>query len=202
MTFAVLRALHGIIGEALDDIEGVYNSHGQEALSDPVAAVGVDAGDKDYELRRGSSSSSTSHAKAPACFNATGASATGKSPGYRHKSTLSNSSLNAICKAYVSPPPSPCVATKEQRFDQRVPSVPSTHPAGSQSAHTSLDFPSLDAPYDPGSASETLTAHPTVMAAMNRIISACGQMSATVQTPFLSICDSTMGVSPPICLPN
>ena len=29
MTFAVLRALHTIIGDALNEIEGVYSAHGQ-----------------------------------------------------------------------------------------------------------------------------------------------------------------------------
>ncbi|KAJ6555116.1 hypothetical protein DFH09DRAFT_1038072 [Mycena vulgaris] len=63
-----------------------------------------------------------------------------------------------------------------------------------------LDFPSLDAPCDPASPSEQLTAHPTVVAAINCIVAAVGQMTATVQVPFLSLCDTSMGYHLPSCL--
>ncbi|KAF7324950.1 Ich1 protein [Mycena kentingensis (nom. inval.)] len=111
MTFAVLRALHTIIGDALDDIEHVYS----EAAGGP----------------------------------------------------------------YASPPPSP------------------TSPAPTASAP---DFPSLDAPSDPLSTSEQLTTHPTVAAAITRIVAAAGQISATVHPPFLTLCDASMGYHLPSCL--
>jgi hypothetical protein len=38
---------------------------------------------------------------------------------------------------------------------------------------------SLDAPYDPTSTAEQLTVHPTVMASINRIVAAAGQIAAT-----------------------
>ncbi|KAF9261125.1 S-adenosyl-L-methionine-dependent methyltransferase, partial [Marasmius fiardii PR-910] len=63
-----------------------------------------------------------------------------------------------------------------------------------------IDFPSLDSPYDPTSPSENLTAHPEVFSAINKIVAACGQMSATVQPPFLTICDATMGYHLPSCM--
>ncbi|EKM77727.1 hypothetical protein AGABI1DRAFT_11256, partial [Agaricus bisporus var. burnettii JB137-S8] len=63
-----------------------------------------------------------------------------------------------------------------------------------------LDFPSLDACCDPSSLSEMLTQNPDVIAAINRIIAACGQMTATVQTPFLTICDATMSYHLPSCM--
>jgi hypothetical protein len=42
---------------------------------------------------------------------------------------------------------------------------------------------------------EDLTSHPEVINAMNRIVASCGQMSAIVQKPFLTMCDAAMGVS-------
>ncbi|KAJ7348063.1 hypothetical protein DFH08DRAFT_960419 [Mycena albidolilacea] len=63
-----------------------------------------------------------------------------------------------------------------------------------------LDFPSLDAPYKPALTAEQLTAHPTVGAAINRIVAAAGQMAATVQVPFLTLCDAGMGYHLPGCL--
>ncbi|KAJ7910454.1 O-methyltransferase [Mycena leptocephala] len=99
-------------------------------------------------------------------------------PPPTHKKT------NSFSRAYASPPPSP----------------------SSSSTNTSLfsgpglDFPSLDAPYDPASPGEQLTAHPTVVAAINRIVAAAGQMAATVQVPFLTLCDAGMGYHLPSCL--
>ncbi|KAJ7821679.1 hypothetical protein B0H14DRAFT_2371207, partial [Mycena olivaceomarginata] len=42
--------------------------------------------------------------------------------------------------------------------------------------------------------------HPTVVAAINRIVAAAGQMAATVQVPFLTLCDAGMGYHLPSCL--
>jgi hypothetical protein len=127
MTFAVLRALHAILGDALTDIEAVY------AAADPPPT----------------------HKKA-----------------------------NSFSRIYASPPPSPSLYST---------SVP-------PNSDSTLDFPSLDAPYDPASAAEQLTAHPTVVAAINRIVAAAGQMAATVQVPFLTLCDAGMGYHLPSCL--
>ena len=46
-------------------------------------------------------------------------------------------------------------------------------------------------------AAERLSASPAVLAAVNRLVAACGQMSASVQRPFLTVCDAAMGVSDP-----
>ncbi|KAG5634918.1 hypothetical protein H0H81_000331 [Sphagnurus paluster] len=78
--------------------------------------------------------------------------------------------------SYASPPPSPSS-----------PGVP-------------LDFPSLDAPYDPSDPAEQLTAHPVVVRAINRIVAAAGQMAITVQAPFYALCDASMGYHLPSCL--
>lgn len=44
-------------------------------------------------------------------------------------------------------------------------------------------------------AAERLSASPAVLAAVSRLVAACGQMSASVQRPFLTVCDAAMGVS-------
>ncbi|KAF8218100.1 hypothetical protein K438DRAFT_2006988 [Mycena galopus ATCC 62051] len=135
MTFAVLRALHTILGDALTDIEAVYAAAAPQP-QDPLPT----------------------HKKA-----------------------------NSFSRVYASPPPSPS-------------SVSAAAPSTSSTASSSLDFPSLDAPYDPTAPNEQLTAHPTVVAAINRIVAAAGQMAATVQTPFLTLCDASMGYHLPSCL--
>lgn len=42
---------------------------------------------------------------------------------------------------------------------------------------------------------EDLTSHPEVVRAVTTIVAACGQMAASVQKPFLTLCDAAMGVS-------
>lgn len=154
MTFSILRTLHGIIGEALDEIEAIYALHGSQNKS---------AAGKENVPDQASRPPS------------------GRSDRTYHRPALS---INSLSNVYASPPPSPCVKT-----DASYHSFP-------------LDFPSLDACCDPSSLSEMLTQNPDVIAAINRIIAACGQMTATVQTPFLTICDATMSVSPadPCCI--
>ncbi|KAG6868580.1 hypothetical protein C0993_000845 [Termitomyces sp. T159_Od127] len=117
MTFAVLRALHAILADAIDDIERIYSP----------AKVSPD-----------------------------------HCPSVEDDKT-----------SYASPPPSP--------------SLP-------------LDFPSLDAPYDPNDPAEQLTTHPVVVQAINRIVAAAGQMASAVQAPFYSLCDATMGYHLPSCM--
>lgn len=132
MTFAVLRALHGIIGEAIDDIERVF---------------AVEADD---------------------------------SRGYTPTSdgTINTNSPSSASSRYSLP-------------SNENPAVPS------------LDFPSLDTPYDPTSPAERFLAsgdHPELGAAISRIVAACGQLSMSVREPFLSLCDGSMGYHLPSCL--
>ena len=159
MTFAVLRNLHTILGEALDDIERIYTSHGYSSPSEPP-------GTSQYPGQQTPFSPDSEGILKPG-----------------HKLMVSTG------QAYASPPPSPSMATHAQPIPPPPASVPSSGPTNP------LDFPSLDAPYDQTSLSEALTTHPVVLSAISRIIAAAGQMSATVQTPFLSLCDATMGVS-------
>ena len=143
MTFAVLRALHAIIGDALDDMERIYATHGGEV---PPLTDDFDS-----------------------------------APPYPSA---------AFPSVYASPPPSPSVLTG------RFPTM-SGHRLSKADRHSAplLDFPSLDTPCDPKSKAESLTAHPAILDAINRIVAATGQINATVQPPFLTICDASMGVS-------
>ena len=59
-----------------------------------------------------------------------------------------------------------------------------------------LDFPDLDLPGDPSSPAEQLTSRPDVANAISRIVAAASQMAVVVRSPFLTICDATMIVSP------
>lgn len=144
MTFAVLRRLHAIIGDALDEIEGVYKLHG---YSTPSGSAGY----RKTPIRTNSLDQSLPY-------------------------PLDKASQSTLFSAYVSPPPSPSTAT-------------CSHPVVEN-----LDFPSLDAPCNPTALSELLTSDPKVLSAIGQIIAAAGQLTATVQTPFLSLCDAIMGV--------
>jgi len=117
-TFASLRALHALIGDALDDVERVFVSYHPSV----------------------------------------------------HSPTGSESSDSAQ-------DPSPR-ASEDQEPNRAL-----------------LDFPPLDEPYNPLSPAEALLSHPTVVHATKLIVSATGQLATTVQRPFLTICDATMGVS-------
>ncbi|KAF8965428.1 hypothetical protein BDZ97DRAFT_781639 [Flammula alnicola] len=169
MTIAALRSLHAIIGDAIDDIERIYASHGDSSNSEPSS---------ERQTPENLSSSSD---------HFSGENAT---PVHRRKSSQSN------LHAYVSPPPSPLVATSS--YD--IPPPPGTLPPSGSSTTSSLDFPSLDAPWDPTSLSEALTKHPVVLSAIGRIVAAAGQMTATAQIPFLSLCDASMGYHVPSCM--
>jgi hypothetical protein len=94
--------------------------------------------------------------------------------------TIQQQYANAQDSKYASPPPSPSVLS---------PPLQSSPP---------LDFPALNVLYDPASPAEALTTHPAVVAAINRIVAACGQIAMSVQAPFLSLCDAVMGVSTPV----
>lgn len=58
-----------------------------------------------------------------------------------------------------------------------------------------LQYPSLDAPFDPTSPSEVLSMDPAVIPAAMIIVSACAQLSATVNVPAMTTYDAIGGVS-------
>ncbi|KAF8184846.1 O-methyltransferase [Pholiota molesta] len=172
MTIAVLRSLHEIIGHAIDEIEHTYASHGRSTDSGPSSTCQTPI---QTPIATGDGSEGSRGADKP--------------PISRHKQSLSNS------QAYVSPPPSPSTTTSSCHI-----SSPQTSPATEQSSILPVDFPLLDAPCDPGSLSEALTTHPAVLNAIGRIVAAAGQLGVTVQTPFLTLCEATMGYHLPSCM--
>ena len=95
-----------------------------------------------------------------------------------HKLIFSSLSTD---QAYVSPPPSPSIATHAQP----IPPLPASVP--SPGSTFPLDLFLSDAPYDQTSLSEALMTHLVILSAVNCII------DAAVQTSFLSLCDATMG---------
>ncbi|KAH9896530.1 S-adenosyl-L-methionine-dependent methyltransferase [Cubamyces lactineus] len=162
MTFAALRSLHSLIGDALEDIERIY---------------------QDASLDRPSSIPNTPYTV-----------------------------LTSPCTPYRRPH-----AGSEEGDDEderhsfpvgQVPKTPNRAHRGAPSADFQmLDFPALDSPYYPTEnhspetdAAESLASHPDVIAATNRIVAACGQISATVHRPFLTMCDASMGYHLPACL--
>ncbi|KAH9916743.1 S-adenosyl-L-methionine-dependent methyltransferase [Epithele typhae] len=161
MTFADLRAMHALIGDALDEIEAIY----RDASFDSPA-------------------STTPYAPP-----------TSPCTPFRRK-----------------PPPEDASDTDEPLLHDQPPRSPKTprrprHSSSLDSFGGMLDYPSLDAPYYPTQSHdpeeegrESLASHPDVLAAANRIVAACSQISATVHRPFLTLCDAAMGYHLPACL--
>ncbi|CAK5276538.1 unnamed protein product [Mycena citricolor] len=174
MTFAELRALHEIVGNALDEIERVYVLAGRELAQGKsvtqVLAQRLAPDDQDDHEQEDTS----------------GRVPEGPLPLNGHRKTAS--------RVYASPPPSPGpgrpIRTPAPSLNTSPASTPDSYP----------NFPSLHKPYTPTSPSEQLTAHPLVAAACSRIVSASSQLAASVQHPFLSLCDASMGYNLPSCL--
>ena len=169
MTLAVLRALHAIIGDALDDIDRAFEN-ANNTSSTPAATT----------------ASSVNSASSESCPPSPSTSRTSASES-DDKSTH-NRDGSRICADHAIPlsplfPSETVIESKSLLLPQVTPPSP-------------LDFPSLDAPYDSSSPSERLlSSDPEVCAAINRIVAACGQLSASVREPFLSLCDASLGVS-------
>ena len=99
-TFAIPRALHNIIGDALNEIEGVYSAHGQSLEAAFVFSL----------LRAVPSTEATASVSSP--LSSPGTRGTDSHSIPRHKPALSN----ATSYAYVSPPPSPCISSPPERI--------------------------------------------------------------------------------------
>ncbi len=170
MTFTALRALHAIIGEALEQIESVYAGH---ASQDDSITTSNSPPSNNASIGHHPHQHQPSPPPPPKPLH--------------HRATLSVTSLSKI---YASPPPSPCIKTEHTAS----PSLSSEALLSSPPPLPQIDFPSLDTPCDLTSPSETLTQHPDVISASNRIIAACGQMAVTLQTPYMTLSDVTMQV--------
>ncbi|PFH49598.1 hypothetical protein AMATHDRAFT_147362 [Amanita thiersii Skay4041] len=183
MTFASLRALHAIIGSAIDDIERIYARASSEETLDLASAPPLSS------QRPLDSPASHSKPMNPMDNLSHGS---GHFDDARQLQIVGFPRLESV---YASPPPSPCVVPPEQN---RLPDG-SSNTSQTHDTHL-INFPSLDAPCDPNSLSELLTAEPPVVHAINLIIGAAGQLSAIVQSPFLSICDAALAHHLPSCL--
>lgn len=182
MTFATLRALHTIIGDALAEIEKVYANAGapNDAAIDSTAGELVPGADAQY------ASPPPSPWTRSDVLNDASTSSQSPPSSEAHPTHTRSTSYSSS-----APPASPA----HQRSSSS-PSLTSTFPCATRTPDPpKLDFPSLDQPQDPTSPAETLTSHPLVVSAINRIVAASGQLAASVQNPFLTICDASMGVS-------
>ncbi|TFY57554.1 hypothetical protein EVG20_g8502 [Dentipellis fragilis] len=156
MTLAVLRALHAIIGDALEDIDAVYSTAASSRSSSCTLPK-----EPDVDILPPSPASSTQPKSS--------ARRAGTPP------LLSNHSPTPAATLSVSAP------------SKRI-----------------IDFPSLDDPVDPAddadAEAERLRSNPAVANAISRIVAACGQLSITVRSPFLVLCDAGMGYHLPSAL--
>ncbi|TFK98276.1 O-methyltransferase, partial [Pterulicium gracile] len=75
-----------------------------------------------------------------------------------------------------------------------------TNPPQDDARAKAMDFPSLNKMYDPNTAEEAMTATPEVARAISLIVAAASQLSASVQHPFLTICDAATAYHLPACL--
>lgn len=165
MTFTALRALHAIIGDALDDIERIF------AEADVDSDVNTDA---NAEIHTSRNQQQQIVSKAIVDNNLPSRS-----------SDASSSTRPSLSESLYSTPSS----ISSHPYPRHPPSLTT------RSHRIKLDFPSLDKPYDSSNPAEKLLSHPEVGSAINRIVAACGQMGVSVREPFLNLCDASLGVS-------
>ncbi|KIM82348.1 hypothetical protein PILCRDRAFT_8148 [Piloderma croceum F 1598] len=95
------------------------------------------------------------------------------------------------------------VGSLDASWPQTLPNAnPPTSLSPKPSSHTALDFPSLDVSSQPPPepAEHLIATSHIIGAAANRIVVACGQMSATVHDPFSSLCDASLWYHFLLCL--
>lgn len=253
MTFADLRALHAIIGAAIDDIERIYrppSSLRRASLSSMTPALNPSSSLSSFRSSSKARSSistdsdieeeddldaddvpltplSASNARfqpSPSQGSANSVRfASGKKSRERSHTMSSLPQSNASSVSSVPPMPPPILKQPPLDFpdldvpiavvstsppdapSRAAPSTPSSSPQISISPSVTVELENVGAGastlLDPSlrqrewrKKCEDLTAHPDVIKATNRIVSACGQISAMVQKPFLTVCDAAMGV--------
>lgn len=210
MTFATLRALHAIIGDALDDIERAYR----------------DADPSRHPCGQGGNAPSPSTPPyTPPPGASFSSSVSGKLDGLRTPSPSSYSAdenalptpMSVVSVTTLPPPKAPQERKKGRDRARTLPPIATPpllsppppllldHNQSSETSEEPLEFPSLDEPRyvrDRDSCKMTqlqdeLFTHPQVTSAVNQLVAACGQLSASVQKPFLVLCDAGMGVRNP-----
>ncbi|KAI0079225.1 hypothetical protein K474DRAFT_713866 [Panus rudis PR-1116 ss-1] len=215
MTFATLRELHAIIGAAIDDIERVYRG------ADTTRHSGDDfpANTPPYTPPSTAGSPRVEDSPIRRSFSPPPARSQTVSPN--PCDTEANTLPTPVSVHFPLPPlKRPADGRKGRERAQTLP--PLAIPPALQSStvvdchrvhEQPLDFPSLDEPryvskideHEGKSKArrileEDLFTQPEVISALNRIVSACGQLAANVQKPFLVLCDAAMGYNLPACL--
>lgn len=244
MTFADLRALHAVIGAAIDDIERIYRPPSslrrpsQSSMSTTSSAFAGRSPSKPRSPSIPRSSTSTdsdledddgSDSMPPTPLTASNIRMQQSANSVRfasgRKRRERSYTLSALPPSSSSPGPMPPPILKQPPLDFPALDIPvpvfetsSTLPKLASSATVTpassprlptaplltIDVESLGTSpsVDPTQRRrewhkkcEDLTTHPEVIKAVNKIVAACGQLSAAVQKPFLTVCDAAMGVS-------
>lgn len=200
MTFAALRALHEIVGVALDDIERVYReaAHANDSrVTTPSSASHSITTSLESPLTSASGSymnqtvTKAVATAAPRPENGSSDQTLSQVPNSSELSYwLEMGAFPQVGKTPQSPIRSAKASSTPASAKWKGPDLILKDPE----VRLGIDFPSLDAVHDASSLSEELTSHPEVASAITRIVAACGQMAATVQKPFLTLCDASMGV--------
>ncbi|KAL4250136.1 hypothetical protein ABKN59_006496 [Abortiporus biennis] len=218
MTFANLRALHALIGSAIDDIEKVYNDNSSRPSQrrtehpPPLPLKSVPKPTLNHQLATPSLSPSPI------------SSLSDYSDDEDTKDDDSSAIPTPISANFTPVVPSSSPPFQQKRMRSRAYTLPaSTNTTPVFLPDPPLDFPDLDSPAPPPppssstpeitpvasseskeeerrKKSEKLSTHPEVVAAASKIVAACGQISAMVQKPFLTLCDAAMGYHLPACL--
>jgi hypothetical protein len=254
MTFADLRALHAIIGAAIDDIERIYRPPpssrrtsqssmfpGANSLSSatnsqprssskPRSSLSIDSDiavdDTEYGLPLTPVSMSNSQAGQNSVHFASTNRMNRTKVRERSYTTSSIPQPNSNAPGPIANMPLQILKQPPLDFpDLDTPIIlpncgasfpdisgfvdrplsPSPHASLSSTSAPELEnvsFSGVPALLDPTQRQrewrkkcDDLTAHPEVIKATNKIVAACAQIGATVQKPFLTICDAAMGVS-------
>ncbi|KAH8096884.1 hypothetical protein BXZ70DRAFT_865118, partial [Cristinia sonorae] len=197
MTFAALRALHAIIGTAIDDIERVYRP--DTAAPSPA----IPRSPPPVPILK----SPPRPARPP------------RSP-HRHTHLPSPPSYSPVKFAIPSSKSQVKQRSRAQTLPSSVNPLAPKHPNKQLGAsdvvveepQVILDWPDLDQPFahrrdttnsppkSKAEKEEELTTNIDVIKAVNQIVAACAQLSAAVQRPFLTLCDAAMGYHLPSCL--
>ncbi|KAL1747190.1 ich1-like protein [Schizophyllum fasciatum] len=114
-------------------------------------------------------------------------------PHHHHNESISTDSMTTEPSLYSQPSQPASPVTPASPFSPM-------SPVDGANGFGLLDFPSLNAPLDPGSPAERMVQEADIVDAISRIAGACGQISATVQLPFLTLCDASMAYHLPSCL--
>ncbi|KAK7689556.1 hypothetical protein QCA50_007348 [Cerrena zonata] len=204
MTFATLRALHTIIGAALDDIEQVYHD------ADPSSQ-------RSQDTQNVPSPSTPPYTPPPSANLQNGFKDLPDNPSPPLHHVVDNPPPPSVLDDSFPAPKAPRERKVGRERARTLPPIatppllnsnPPPMPIPNTIKEEPLDFPSLDEPRyvkDRDGCKRTqlqdeIFSNPQVISAVNKLVAACGQLSISVQKPFLVLCDAGMGYHLPSCL--